>query len=409
METEHKQRYIIDQVGEETDLKECALCYAASCFACVSDHCTALKKLADGGCTFYKDYDEGHGEIRRCFYRLISNERFDLLFKYADTIAALGLMESESALADGMREELEKHRVSHMKMLLDQNWKDSLIAICPLDDADEPEEETAEESEDAPDAPETVIDNSLDNIELPATMTDKSIDDETAEEIETRECILREEVKVESFHIYEILHEANERLVMETGQDNLPEDYGDYEDGEEDLETDENGTPLTRDEYTERAEEKEREKEAEEEKRAGLMQADRDRAEDGEETYAALPLNYFYKAIGFPVHCKQPPDPVALACCNLGANIVYQAAEDYIETLRMLWSGEYQEHIFHRLIVRKWQLETYIGSRQYWQFTNIGPERILDQCWKTAKEQAAMKIERINKRIAAGIEERAEG
>ena len=53
METEHKQRYIIDQVGEETDLKECALCYAASCFACVSDHCTALKKLADGGCTFY--------------------------------------------------------------------------------------------------------------------------------------------------------------------------------------------------------------------------------------------------------------------------------------------------------------------------------------------------------------------
>ena len=49
METEHKQRYIIDQVGEETDLKECALCYAASCFACVSDHCTALKKLADGG------------------------------------------------------------------------------------------------------------------------------------------------------------------------------------------------------------------------------------------------------------------------------------------------------------------------------------------------------------------------
>ena len=115
METEHKQRYIIDQVGEETDLKECALCYAASCFACVSDHCTALKKLADGGCTFYKDYDEDHGEIRRCFYRLISNERFDLLFKYADTIAALGLMESESALADGMREELDLERGATLK------------------------------------------------------------------------------------------------------------------------------------------------------------------------------------------------------------------------------------------------------------------------------------------------------
>ena len=55
-----------------------------------------------------------------------------------------------------------------MKMLLDQNWKDSLIAICPLDDADEPEEKTAEESEDAPDEPETVIDNSLDKNKLPA-------------------------------------------------------------------------------------------------------------------------------------------------------------------------------------------------------------------------------------------------
>lgn len=145
---------------------------------------------------------------------------------------------------------------------------------------------------------------------------------------------------MESFHIYEILHEANERLVMETGQDDLPEDYGDYDDGEENLETDENGNPLTLDEYTECTEEKEREKEAEEEKRAGLMQADRDRAEDGEETYVFLPLNYFYKTIGFPVRRKQSPDPVVLAYGNLGANVVYQAAEDYITTLRMLWSGD---------------------------------------------------------------------
>ena len=136
METERKQRYIIDQVGEETDLEKCALCYAASCFACVSDHCTALKKLTDNGCVFFKDSAENYKEIRRCFYRLIQNERFDLLLKYADTLAALGLMEYETALADGMREELEKHRASHMKMLLAHNWKDSLIVICPADGAD---------------------------------------------------------------------------------------------------------------------------------------------------------------------------------------------------------------------------------------------------------------------------------
>ena len=83
MDAEQEQRYIIDRVGEETDLEECSLCFAASCFACVSEHCTALKKLADGGCVFYKDAEENLREIRKCFYRLIQNERFDLLMKYA--------------------------------------------------------------------------------------------------------------------------------------------------------------------------------------------------------------------------------------------------------------------------------------------------------------------------------------
>ncbi|MBO6137250.1 MAG: hypothetical protein J6O71_01425 [Lachnospiraceae bacterium] len=104
MDAEQEQRYIIDQVGEETDLEECSLCFAASCFSCVSDHCTALKKLADGGCVFYKDAEENLHEIRKCFYRLIRNERFDLLMKYADTFAALGLMDQERAAADRMRQ-----------------------------------------------------------------------------------------------------------------------------------------------------------------------------------------------------------------------------------------------------------------------------------------------------------------
>jgi len=33
MEVEHEQRFIIDRVGEETDLEECSLCFAASCFS----------------------------------------------------------------------------------------------------------------------------------------------------------------------------------------------------------------------------------------------------------------------------------------------------------------------------------------------------------------------------------------
>lgn len=79
MDVMQDQRFIIDRVGEEIDLEECSFCFASSCFSCVSDHCTALKKLSDGDCVFYKDHEEDHKEIWRCFYRLIRCQRFDLL------------------------------------------------------------------------------------------------------------------------------------------------------------------------------------------------------------------------------------------------------------------------------------------------------------------------------------------
>ncbi len=100
---------------------------------CRSVHCTAITKLADGGCTFCKDNEENRREIWRCFYRLISNERFELLFKYADTIAALGLMKPESALTDGMRETMATMRMDEAAFLRSQiieirRRKDALCA-----------------------------------------------------------------------------------------------------------------------------------------------------------------------------------------------------------------------------------------------------------------------------------------
>jgi hypothetical protein len=189
MEVEHEQRFIIDRVGEETDLEECSLCFAASCFSCLFDQCTALKKLSDGDCVFYKDYEENHKDIWRCFYQLIHCQRFDLLMKYADTLAALGLIDYEIAMVEIERERLEKHRMDHLKQLSDQNWKDGLVVVYPNDDVEEPdgeEEEPAEVPSVSAD-PEAVFDNSMDEVELPARMTDKAIDDETAEEIQTRD------------------------------------------------------------------------------------------------------------------------------------------------------------------------------------------------------------------------------
>ncbi len=166
----------------------------------------------------------------------------DLLMKYADTLAALGLMDHEISMAEAEHERLEKHRVDHLKELMDQNWKDSLVVVYPNDDVEEPdsEEEEPAEAPSVPDDPEAVYDNSMDEVELPARMTDKAIDDETAEEIQTRDHILCEEIKDENFRMYEILHDVGERLVMETGEDDLPEDYGEQD--EDDLSVDEKGT-----------------------------------------------------------------------------------------------------------------------------------------------------------------------
>ena len=133
-------------------------------------------------------------------------------------------------------------------------------------------------------------------------------------------------------------------------------------------------------------------------------QEEYDNQADGTEAYVAVPLNFFYGTIGFPIRIPMPPDPVVLAYQTLGAGMLYKAAEDYIASLRMLWSGDYQGKAQYRLIVDKWELETLIGSRWYWQFTNISPNRVLDQCRATAEERARNKIQRFNSRVAAGIE-----
>ena len=394
-----------DRIGEDTDPSNCVLCHAVSCFSCVQGYCTALEKITVGGCVFYKDAAQNRKEIRRCFYRLISHERFDLLRKYADTLAALGLMDAELADAERQRKRLGEYRAKHLSSLLEAHWKDTLVVVYPADDEDEGQVDTADaelpESETEPE-----YDNSVEQAVFPEGIAEKSLDDETAEDIDTRDRVLQEEVKTKNFHMYEIMHDVNVRAVTDSGEDELPEDYSEDDEDEidEDSPVDEDGNPITYDEYIEREQEKEREKEAEKEIEDQRTQEEYDNQADGTEAYVAVPLNFFYGTIGFPIRMPMPPDPVDVAYRTLGAGMVYKAAEDYIRVLRMLWSGDYQSKAQYRLIVDKWELETMIGSRWYWQFTNISPSRVLDQCWATAEEQAREKIERFNRRVAAGIE-----
>ena len=173
------QRYIVDRVGEETDLEKCSVCHALSCFSCEQDHCTALEKAADGGCVFYKDAEDNRREIRRCFYRLIRHERFDLLGKYADTLAALGFMDEEMADAARQHDDLEKYRTTHYHLLLSSGWKDTLKVVRPME---------IEEAQPEPDTPweeiDEFVDDDLDQVAFPEDVTNTVIDHETAEEID---------------------------------------------------------------------------------------------------------------------------------------------------------------------------------------------------------------------------------
>ena len=257
--------------------------------------------------------------------------------------------------------------------------------VSSLEDAAEGPE-PMQEAELMQEAEET-FDNDLDQVVFPDGMSSGAIDDETAEETDTRDSVLQREIQdFQPDAIMDSLQESQDYGMGELPPD-YPEDFGRDDFGSESAEagTEEAG-------------------EAEREKAAANADYARIKAEAGETEYVSLPANDLFRKIGFPVREKQPPDPVALASSVLGAAIVYKAAEDYTLILRMLWSGGYEGRALYSLIVSKWELETFIGSGPYWMYTSISPCRILDQCWDNAVEQEKDKIRRTNRRIAAGTE-----
>lgn len=385
-------RYIFDQVGEKTDLKKCSACLAATCFSCMDDYCTALEKVPSGLCVFYKDAEENQKEIRRCFYRLVRYERFDLLEKYAGTLDALGLMDREVKTAAWKHHEMEKYRAWHLKHLWKTGWKDKLEIFKPAETDETQEMEEPQNDEEAVEIQEETtqeFDSSLDNEEFPDGI---NTDAEAVEDIGTNSAALEAEIQDDRFGIDEIMEAMGEENSIGDSLDEYAEDFTEEE-------------RLTYEERIEKAEEAELLHEAQAEKTALNKEMEQQRITDEQESYVEVPLIFVYKRVGFPIKRKRPLDPVTKAYSILGANIIYKAAEDYILTLRLLWSGEYTGHALHQLIVQKWRLESWIGSSPYWNYTDVSANRILSKCWATAEEQAKEKIERANRRIVAGIKE----
>lgn len=91
-------------------------------------------------------------------------------------------------------------------------------------------------------------------------------------------------------------------------------------------------------------------------------------------------------------------DPIDASYHLLGAAIIYKAVEDYVLTLRELWTSN---SVDISLVVDQIALESFFGSHWYWQLTDLNPEHILDRCREIAVENEEAAIEWKNRYIAA--------
>lgn len=95
---------------------------------------------------------------------------------------------------------------------------------------------------------------------------------------------------------------------------------------------------------------------------------------------------------------------------DLAAAIVKAAVDDYVKTLRNLWSRNLDISRKRKLIIEKTELEEFFHSSWYEMLTNIDPDFLVYQCKILAKEKEKKAIERKNmKRIKQKIKQFHDG
>ena len=95
---------------------------------------------------------------------------------------------------------------------------------------------------------------------------------------------------------------------------------------------------------------------------------------------------------------------------DLAAAIVKAAVDDYVKTLRNLWSRNLNISRKRKLIIEKTELEEFFHSSWYEMLTDIDPDFLVYQCKILAKEKEKKAIERENmKRIKQKIRQLRDG
>jgi hypothetical protein len=341
--------------NHSNDYSDYTPCPIDTCFGCVNGYCTIIFGDAGNGC-FYKERTEALWQIRHCFYQLISQERFDLLYRYADTYAELGLMDKEINEIYQKQAELDAFRTSDISETDDTDWIPPYTEwFCDhdiIEDADSTVKETTDSETQA------------------ASEQDKE----------------KTSADYRSFNSLPISAAAYDLREISSREDT--EDTSDEDDNDEE-ENDDNQSDDS---------------EESDDKKHRIKPKTEYKSWISEERFRRAMLELYYCYFKEPYHKNVPLSQRAREM--LGASIVYDAYTTYITVLRKLWSRAYCGIHLHRLIVRKWECETFFGSRAYWLYTNINPERIMDRAHLRAMRECKAAIRRHDLKIKAGMIEK---
>ena len=382
-----------DRSGEDVELNSCSACAAGSCYAFVDGYCTALEPGAvhgsSDGCSFYKNADEEKRRSRAGFYALVRQNRFDLIRRYKDTYLALGIFDAEIHDALVQAEKLEKFRAINLENTRDRYAEGDTVILASDsyideyaedDDEDDSGTETEREKEDTVGTVDSEIPGDEQSVEASEDVSFKNdLDSLTEPTVEEAQAYLRD-----SF-LSDTVFENNrwiERLLDGADAGGITDAIIEEARSRECLEAEKPEGAQTA--YTEEGIESAVAWSDSMEKTTGVEDEIRDADEKGKD----------YK---YAVAVKEKRIPVEYAVYQLlGASIVYKAVEDYVCTMRDLWTEDGDR--INR-IIDKWELETFFGSRWYWQLTNINPEHVMDRCFKNADESEKDAIRRRNRFI----------
>lgn len=321
-----------ESMWTDENLTECPACDRDSCFAFVEGHCTALNTTYDD-CPFYREKKQNEKEIWQYFYQVVSDERFDLISQYRDTLKALGIFEKE---IHRFRDEAYAIKYFRQELLCmmqadrDTDWEELIPALKDrnFDELEEqPEEDKSEDTqEDEPEEAEDSVDETEEQSESNTPDKDAA---QTAEEPE----------------------EPPEPAIPD-----IPEDQQTADNQMNSI------NQLLEDSRIDAA-------------------TDDDVVKD--QKYRPLTVSDIYEHLIphiLPTQRSNFPPWTDLTYGTLGAEVMLRGVRNYVYTLRRQWWNP--DDIDN--LIEIWKYETFVGSYRYWQFTDIKPGELFDRCDEVA-------------------------